>query len=302
MTGQNFVHLCSYCRFEPDATRPRTVAKQTESVGLVMLPNNLTGTAALKKITEAPSFVKFGLQDSWHSLQTTNIFNRFKQLVRTRWHVHCNYMLTFFLPAYFAQSSWTCTLRIVIVTNEGLCLIYSLWCPFCVLRKHLFAVAEWCSLFSGWIPTTSPLLNCWCWGWSCRRVDRNVTVPVQNNPVPNGPIVWLTVMLLVAKYWVKGFYGCERIKNGAVFLSFNLSSSVSLSPTLLSACSPSLVYFIKAKLWTLWRAEERRPLLCSDMAGCIAQWHAALQSRVAPETVNRTDAVPPSTTMWAAIA
>ncbi len=66
----------------------------------------------------------------------------------------------------------------------------------------------------------------------------------------------------------------KESRNSSVSRSFKLSSAVSLSAT--------------------------HDVLSSALSrmGCTAQWHAAPQSGVAPVTVNSTDVIPPSLTVW----
>ncbi len=126
-------------------------------------------------------------------------------------------------------------------------------------------------------------VNCCC----CRRswVYHNDTVPIQNNTVWNGLIVWPMVMLLVAEYWIKSFklMWKNKKKKGVLFCH----SSIPLLSLSLSHALSSLLYFKKIKLWMLLTTKDRCPLLFSGMVGLYSSlaWSPTGCNGSAPATV-----------------
>ncbi len=88
--------------------------------------------------------------------------------------------------------------------------------------------------------------------------------------------------------------------NCAVFLSFKLSSTVSLTHSYSQLAHP--LTYILIKLQTLWRAKERCLLLISVMAELQSSVTCSPAKWSCSHNSESTDAIPPLTTVWTAVA
>ncbi len=88
--------------------------------------------------------------------------------------------------------------------------------------------------------------------------------------------------------------------NSAVFLSFKLSSTVSLTHSYSQLTHP--LTYILIKLQTLWRAKKRYLLLISVMAELQSSVTCSPAKWSCSHNSESTDAIPPLTTVWTAVA